>query len=55
MEAGVPHISLPPFEFQHNNETIHFLTILSDLGAGIIVMPVIAVVANIAIAKVFGK
>lgn len=55
VEPGVPHISLPPFQFQHNNETIHFLTVCSDLGSGIIITPLIAVLANIAIAKSLSK
>lgn len=55
VEAGVPKISLPPFQFQHNNETVTFITICSDLGSGIVVVPLVAVLANVAIAKAFCK
>lgn len=53
VEAGIPQIHLPPFNFVHNNETISFVTICSDLGSGIVVVPLVAVLANVAIAKAF--
>lgn len=55
VEPGVPQISLPPFQFQHNNETVTFIQICSDLGSGILVVPLVAVLANVAIAKAFCK
>lgn len=55
VEAGVPTISWPPFEIQHNNATIGFLEICSDLGSAIIVVPLVAVLANVAISKAFSE
>lgn len=51
----MPRISWPPFEIQHNNATIGFLEICSDLGSAIIVVPLVAVLANVAISKAFGE
>lgn len=55
VEAGVPKISWPPFEIQHNNATIGFLEICGDLGSAIIVVPLVAVLANVAISKAFSE
>lgn len=53
VEPGVPQFELPPFQFEHGNETVSFLTICTDLGSGIVVVPLVAVLANVAIAKAF--
>lgn len=55
VEPGVPQFELPPFQFQHGNETVTFVQICSDLGSGIVVVPLVAVLANVAIAKAFCK
>lgn len=55
VESGMPRISLPPFTFQHNNRTYVFTDICRELGSAIFVVPIVAVLANVAIAKAFGK
>lgn len=51
----MPEISLPPFEITHHNQTLSFTQICAELGSGIIVVPLVAVLANVAIAKAFSK
>lgn len=55
VEPGVPQFGLPPFQFEHRNATVPFLQICADLGSGIVVVPLVAVLANVAIAKAFCK
>lgn len=55
VEPGIPNFTLPPFQFQYQNETIGFFQICSELGSGIIVVPIISVLVNVAIAKAFSK
>ncbi|CAH1389847.1 unnamed protein product [Nezara viridula] len=52
---GLPSIQLPPFSVQHGNETIGFLEMCSELGSGIIVLPIIALLENIAVCKAFAN
>lgn len=53
--SGIPSFTLPPFTIQNGNTTYSFLEICSELKTGIIVVPLVAVLANIAIAKSFSK
>lgn len=55
IQSGLPTFSLPPFSSQVGNETYTFLDMCSHLGSGIIVLPLVSVLANVAIAKAFGK
>lgn len=55
VEAGLPTIGPPPFEAEYNNHTANFWEMTSHLGSGIFVVPLIAIVGNMAIAKAFGK
>ncbi|XP_037025075.1 sodium-independent sulfate anion transporter-like isoform X1 [Bradysia coprophila] len=52
---GIPNITVPPFQFEHQNKTIGFLDICKDLGSGLFIVPLVAVSANIAIAKTFSS
>ncbi|XP_024946996.1 sodium-independent sulfate anion transporter isoform X2 [Cephus cinctus] len=52
---GLPKITLPPFSSQSKDRTYNFIEMVSHLGTGIIVLPLIAVLANIAIAKAFAS
>lgn len=45
----------PPFCTIENNATVPFPQMIHSLGSGIIVLPVVAVIANVAIAKSFGR
>lgn len=53
--AGLPSIAFPPFSVTEGNTTVGFTEMLSELGSGIIVIPLLALLENIAICKAFGK
>ncbi|EFN76472.1 Sodium-independent sulfate anion transporter [Harpegnathos saltator] len=55
IESGLPTISLPPFSAQVGNRTYTFLDMCSHYGSGIVILPLISVLANVAIAKAFAK
>lgn len=52
---GMPEISLPPFQIEYQNRTLSFKEVYTELGSGIIVVPLVGVLANVAIAKAFSK
>ncbi|XP_051158559.1 sodium-independent sulfate anion transporter-like [Leptopilina boulardi] len=51
VKSGLPPIQLPPFSAQVGNQTYSFVDMCSHLGLGIIFVPLIAVLTNVAIAK----
>ncbi|XP_059477481.1 sodium-independent sulfate anion transporter-like [Neocloeon triangulifer] len=53
VQSGLPSISLPPFSTTLNNQTLSFTEMASELGSSIILVPVIAILGNVAIAKTF--
>ncbi|XP_061393915.1 sodium-independent sulfate anion transporter [Musca vetustissima] len=55
VSSGLPQFKLPPFSFESGNRTYGFLDICSELGSGLGVVPIVAVLANVAIAKAFVK
>lgn len=55
VKPGIPSFQLPPFSMEYRNTTMGFVEMCSELGSGIIVIPLVAVLANIAIAKSFCK
>lgn len=55
VEPGMPEITWPPFEIPYHNQTLSFTDVCAELGTGIIVVPLVAVLANVAIAKSFSK
>lgn len=57
---GLPHVMPPPFGFTEENSNgttvyISLLDMLSDLGSGIVVVPLVGLLENIAICKAFCK
>lgn len=52
---GLPPFSLPPFSIVNGNHTYTFLELVSELGTGIISVPLIGILESIAIAKAFGE
>ncbi|XP_034939348.1 sodium-independent sulfate anion transporter-like [Chelonus insularis] len=50
---GLPTFALPPFSSQVGNETYSFTDMCAHLGTGIFMVPLIAVLTNVAIAKAF--
>ena len=62
IDAGVPPFTLPPFSIPANGtgpgqpeEEISFGSMMSELGSAIIIIPIIAILESIAIAKAFCK
>lgn len=53
VEPGLPTLSMPPFSVSVDNSTVTFVDMVHQLGAGVLMMPVVMVLANIAIAKAF--
>lgn len=51
----MPEISWPPFQIEYHNKTLSFPEVCAELGSGIVVVPLVAVLANVAIAKAFSK
>ncbi|KAG7210487.1 hypothetical protein KM043_012008 [Ampulex compressa] len=55
VRSGLPPFSLPPFSTQVNNRTLGFAEMCSELGASIVLVPIIGVLGNVAIAKAFAN
>lgn len=51
----MPNFQAPPFSYVSGNSTIGFFDMCADLGSGIIVVPLIGLLENIAICKAFGE
>ncbi|XP_046483302.1 sodium-independent sulfate anion transporter isoform X2 [Neodiprion pinetum] len=55
VEPGLPSFGLPSFSTQNGNQTYSFVEMCSQLGSGIFIIPLVAVLANVSIAKVFAS
>lgn len=55
MKSGLPGIKLPPFSTKVGDNELTFFQMCTELSASIVLVPVIAVLGNVAIAKAFGK
>ncbi|XP_014288462.1 sodium-independent sulfate anion transporter isoform X2 [Halyomorpha halys] len=55
VRSGIPAVQLPPFSTKIGNETVGFIEMVSGLGSSIILVPIIAVLGNVAIAKAFAS
>lgn len=54
--AGIPSFELPQFTAQIDNATtLNFIEICSDIGSGLFLLPLVSILANVAIAKSFCK
>ncbi|KAF6200827.1 hypothetical protein GE061_005274 [Apolygus lucorum] len=53
VESGIPSIMAPPTTTQIGNHTYELTDMIAELGTGYIIIPIVAVLANIAIAKAF--
>lgn len=53
--AGLPTFEFPMFSVTRGNETIGFLEMCAEMGQGIFVLPLIALLENIAICKAFAN
>lgn len=52
---GLPAVGFPALSAQMGNYTMGYGEMVQSLGMGIIVIPVVAVLANVAIAKAYSK
>uniref|UniRef100_A0A1B6DIL8 SLC26A/SulP transporter domain-containing protein n=1 Tax=Clastoptera arizonana TaxID=38151 RepID=A0A1B6DIL8_9HEMI len=52
---GLPTFELPPFSVVSGNRTIGFIEMCTDMGQGIFVLPLVALLENIAICKAFAN
>lgn len=55
IDAGLPRVEPPSFKITVGNETQTFLDICKHFGYGIVVVPLISIIGNVAIAKAFCK
>ena len=56
MPPGLPPFHFPIFEAEdHDGKTVGFIEMVENLGTGVIVIPLIAILEDVAIAKAFGK
>jgi solute carrier family 26 (sodium-independent sulfate anion transporter), member 11 len=53
VKAGLPTLQLPPISANVGNQTYGLIDMLSTIGSGSIVVPLLAILENIAIAKAF--
>lgn len=55
VKSGLPEFKVPPFSTVIGNTTKTFPDMLGDLGSSVFLVPVIAVLGNVAIAKAFAS
>lgn len=53
VKAGLPQFAPPPFSATVGNHTYTFTEMASTLGSAIFVVPLLSILENIALAKVF--
>ncbi|XP_028027039.1 sodium-independent sulfate anion transporter [Bombyx mandarina] len=55
VKEGLPSFKLPPFSTEYGGKNVTFIEMCSDLGSSIVLVPIIAVLGNVAIAKAFAS
>ncbi|CAH0723345.1 unnamed protein product, partial [Brenthis ino] len=55
VKEGLPSWSVPPFNTNYNGRNVTFIEMCSDLGSSIVLVPIIGVLGNVAIAKAFAS
>ncbi|ETN67981.1 sulfate transporter [Anopheles darlingi] len=55
VEPGIPSFQLPTQDIVVGNVTISFFDIVADLGSGPVLVPLVAILANVAIGKAFSS
>lgn len=53
VKPGLPELRPPPFSAQVGNKTLSFLDMTSSVGSAVLVVPLLAILENISLAKVF--
>lgn len=56
LPSGMPSVQFPPFGFtKEDNTTVSFIEMCTNLGSGLFVLPLIALMEDVAICKAFSK
>ncbi|ERL95346.1 hypothetical protein D910_12611 [Dendroctonus ponderosae] len=55
VKPGLPSVSLPPFSTEVNGKSYTFFDMASTLGSAIIIVPILSILQNYAIAKVYSE
>lgn len=55
VKPGLPSVDFPPFHGKVGNNTLDFFDMVSVMGSGCIVVPLLSILETIAIAKAFRK
>uniref|UniRef100_A0A1B6C3Z6 STAS domain-containing protein n=2 Tax=Clastoptera arizonana TaxID=38151 RepID=A0A1B6C3Z6_9HEMI len=55
IQSGLPTFGIPPFSTYIDGKYVNFFGMVQHLGSGIIVVPLIAIISNIAISKAFSS
>lgn len=55
VKEGLPSWSIPPFSTNYGDRNVTFIEMCSDLGSSIVLLPIIGVLGNVAIAKAFAS
>ncbi|XP_050098913.1 sodium-independent sulfate anion transporter-like isoform X1 [Anopheles aquasalis] len=55
VESGIPSFQLPIQDIVVGNTTVSFFDIVTDLGSGPVLVPLVAILANVAIGKAFSS
>ena len=55
IDSGLPSVDPPSFSRNVGNQTETFVDMCKNLGTGIIIVPLISIIGNVAIAKAFCK
>ncbi|KAG6445365.1 sodium-independent sulfate anion transporter [Manduca sexta] len=55
VKEGLPPLRLPPFNTEYGGRAVSFTEMCSDLGSSIVLVPIVAVLGNVAIAKAFAS
>uniref|UniRef100_A0A1B6BYH8 SLC26A/SulP transporter domain-containing protein n=1 Tax=Clastoptera arizonana TaxID=38151 RepID=A0A1B6BYH8_9HEMI len=55
VKDGLPTIQPPPFSITEGNHTIDFIDMVSNFGSAIVVLPMLSILEDISLAKVFAE
>ena len=53
VDPGVPSFKMPDFSVEMNNKTIGFVEICSDIGSGLVLLPLVSILAKCCHCKIF--
>lgn len=55
VKPGLPSLQLPSFGYTSGNTTVTFSEMLYEIRSAIFIIPLVSVLANVSIAKAYGK